>query len=249
MPVITLQKEIGQTPKELIENYKNKQGIKKASYCGRLDPLASGLMLILTDEDCKHQNKYLGMSKTYTFNIIFGIWTDSHDPLNDNIKLYDEYIDIEELENLVKQKYTGVINQQYPLCSSYTIDIGLNKKIPLWEAFKNKLIPVDYELPSKLINIKNFDILDNRTLNDYELFGEFICDINKVEDYNNSFGKTQAIDFFKSKSSNKNYQVISCKVTGSSGTYIRGLVRDISSDLGKHAIAHKIKRIKFHECY
>ena len=245
MPIITLHKEIGQTPKELIEQYKNTHGIKKASYCGRLDPLASGLMLILTDEDCKSQNKYLSMSKTYTFNIIFGIWTDSHDPLNDNIKLYDEYVDIEQFENLIKQKYVGDINQQYPLCSSYTIDVGLNKKIPLWEAYKNNLISTDYQLPSKNITIKKFDILDSKTLNDHELFEEFICDIDKVEDCNDSFGKKKALIFFKSNSNNKNYQVITCKVTGSSGTYIRGLVRDISKHLGKHAIAHRIRRIEF----
>jgi tRNA pseudouridine(55) synthase len=246
MPIITLNKNIGQTPKELIEEYKQKNGIKKASYCGRLDPMASGLMLVLTEDDCKKQDKYLKMYKTYEFDMVFGIWTNSHDPLNNNIKLYDEHVNQEEIEKLLLEKYIGNINQKFPLCSSYTIDIGLNKKIPLWEAFKSNLISTDYELPSKSINIKNFEILDYKLISDNELFHQFISDINKVKDVNNNFGKNEALSFYSTNQNNKMFQVFTCKVTGSSGTYIRGLTRDISQDLGKHAIANRIKRISIH---
>jgi tRNA pseudouridine(55) synthase len=243
MPVFYLNKSIGQTPKELVEHYKNKNNnINKISYCGRLDPMASGLMLILTNEDCKLQNMYLNLSKTYRFKLIVGIDTDSHDPLNSNINLYNEAIQIEILKNLIKSKYMGLIKQSYPLCSSYTIDID-NKKIHLWKAFKNNMIDSNFELPYKYVNITQFDIIDSNNVKDTELFNDFITDISNVTDINKNFGKKEAIHFYNKNINNQEYQVINCVVTCSSGTYIRGLARDISKDIGKHCIVYRINRI------
>tara|TARA_B110000259_G_scaffold43414_1_gene50111 strand:- start:3661 stop:4398 length:738 start_codon:yes stop_codon:yes gene_type:complete len=245
MPIVYLNKNIGETPKELIDKYKQANGVKKASYCGRLDPMASGLMIVLTEEDCKLQNKFQSTSKTYKFNIIVGISTDSHDPLNDNIKLYKEYINLDELTELISKKYNGKIKQNYPLCSSYAIDVGFHKKIPLWEAFKNKIITTDYDLPYKFINVSNFKVLESKIINDNDLFDEFMSDINKVSDINDNFGKKEALEFYSNKKNN-NYQVISCQVSGSSGTYVRGLVRDIGKDLNKNCIVHRISRISIY---
>lgn len=242
MPILFINKDIGLTPKELVDEYKKDNSIKKVSYCGRLDPMASGLMLILTEEDCKSQEKFLDLSKTYEFKLVFGINTDSHDPLNSNITLFDEVVNINELNKLIESKYLGKIKQSYPLCSSYTIDIN-NKKIPIWKAFKNNMLHKDFELPYKYINISEFIINNAYKVNDKELFNDFIRDISKVTDINKNFGKKEAIDFYKNSVDNKEYQVVNCRVTGSSGTYIRGLARDIANDLKLHCIAYRIKRI------
>jgi len=242
MPILFINKNIGLTPKELVDEYKINNNIKKVSYCGRLDPMASGLMLILTEEDCKAQDKFMKLSKTYEFKLVFGINTDSHDPLNSNIKLYDEFINVDELNKLIESKYLGLIKQSYPLCSSYTIDIN-NKKIPIWKAFKTNILPEGFELPYKYINISEFTINNAYKVNDKELFNDFIQDITNVTDINKNFGKKEAINFYKNNINNKEYQVVDCKVTGSSGTYIRGLARDIANDLKLHCIAYKIKRI------
>lgn len=242
MPVIVLNKSIGQTPKELVEEYKKNNNIKKISYCGRLDPMAHGIILALTNDDCKFQDYYLTLDKVYEFDIVFGISTDSHDPLSKNITISDNDFDLEQLEKLIVNKYTGKISQKYPLCSSYTVDVGVGRKIPLWYAFKNNLLPHNFVLPSKTVDIKSFKIINHKLVEDSKLFDDFIVDLKKVNDLGESFGKQTAITFYNSNKNNKKYNVCSCEVKCSSGTYIRSLVRDISKDLNKYAIAHRIKR-------
>ena len=132
--------------------------------------------------------------------------------------------------------------QKYPFCSSYTVDVGTGRKIPLWYAFKSGLLPHNFVLPSKTVDIKSFKIINHKLVEDYKLFDDFIEDLKKVNDLDESFGKQNAINFYSSYKSNKKYNVCSCEVKCSSGTYIRSLVRDISKDLNKNAIAHRIKR-------
>ncbi|MDA1338380.1 MAG: tRNA pseudouridine(55) synthase, partial [bacterium] len=51
----------------------------KLGYAGTLDPMATGLLIALEDEENKDRDKYIGLTKTYEFEILFGISTDSYD--------------------------------------------------------------------------------------------------------------------------------------------------------------------------
>jgi len=51
------------------------------TYAGRLDPLAEGLLLVLTGEECKNKEKYLGLDKEYEVDVLFGFATDTYDIL------------------------------------------------------------------------------------------------------------------------------------------------------------------------
>ena len=75
-----LNKPIGFTSNEFIFHLKKEKMIQeKACYCGRLDPLARGKMLILEGNECKQMSKYLNNDKTYEFIIVFGMSTDTDD--------------------------------------------------------------------------------------------------------------------------------------------------------------------------
>ena len=66
MPVF-IEKKIGETPKEIIDRYKKEnKDVIKASYAGRLDPMANGLMILLINNECKQQDKYLKLNKIDT---------------------------------------------------------------------------------------------------------------------------------------------------------------------------------------
>ena len=80
--IIPIYKPIGKTPLEVIEEYKqNNKNIKKCSYAGRLDPMASGLLILLANESCLKQNDFHNLSKIYEFKIVVGISTDTYDLL------------------------------------------------------------------------------------------------------------------------------------------------------------------------
>ena len=54
MGIITLYKPIGKTPLDMIKGLNE----KKATYAGRLDPMAYGLLIILTNEHCLNQKMF-----------------------------------------------------------------------------------------------------------------------------------------------------------------------------------------------
>ena len=43
--------------------------------------MANGLMILLINNECKQQDKYLKLNKTYEFDILFGFKTDTYDVL------------------------------------------------------------------------------------------------------------------------------------------------------------------------
>ena len=167
--IITLYKPIGKTPLEVINDYKEKNdSIKKCSYAGRLDPMASGLLVVLINQSCSLQNEFHNLSKVYEFKIALGISTDSYDLLGKVtcVNMKEDY-NIKELSSKIIDKFVGTQKQKYPSYSS----IRVNGK-PLWyHALHNKL--EDIEIPEKTINISNIVMLDNYKLTKEE-FKEII---------------------------------------------------------------------------
>ena len=74
-----LEKPLGLSPLDLIQSLP--QEGHKYSFAGRLDPMARGKMIVLQDEECKNQDLYCGLDKTYEFSILYGFQTDTYDVL------------------------------------------------------------------------------------------------------------------------------------------------------------------------
>ncbi|MEK7120642.1 MAG: hypothetical protein AAB840_00955, partial [Patescibacteria group bacterium] len=84
--ILNLYKKEGETPLERIrrfttENpeYKN----KKMTYAGRLDPMAEGVLIILTDEDVHIKDNFLRLDKEYEFEVLWAVSSDTHDILGE----------------------------------------------------------------------------------------------------------------------------------------------------------------------
>ena len=81
---ILLQKAVGQTPLQCMEAWRTESGVAAnipLTYAGRLDPMASGALLVLIGEECKNKDAYLALDKTYEFSVLFGIGSDTNDVL------------------------------------------------------------------------------------------------------------------------------------------------------------------------
>ncbi len=59
----------------------------KISYIGRLDPLASGIIIYLEGDELKDRDKYMHLDKTYKFNIVLPAVVFPHplSPTNPNV--------------------------------------------------------------------------------------------------------------------------------------------------------------------
>ena len=227
---IKIFKPIGLTPLELIEQYKNDNNIEqKMSFAGRLDPMASGLMLLLVGDECKKQPEYCGKDKIYEFKILYGFETDSLDILGISKKIDTTDFNYKDL--------IGSIEQKYPVYSSKTLKIdGKNK--PLWY-WQKKGVLKDSMVPKKNVKVFDLNILERREYSNLEIKDMIIERISKLSEKNkDKFRYKHIRECWEEKLLDSgNYKVDYFRTKVSSGTYIRGLCQKMGG------VAFDINRI------
>lgn len=77
--VLLLNKEKGMTSHAAIQKVKKILGVKKIGHAGTLDPLATGLLVVLVNSATKLSNYLLNQDKEYFGEVTIGIGTDSED--------------------------------------------------------------------------------------------------------------------------------------------------------------------------
>lgn len=237
--MIITYKDQGKTLGQLTREIKEKVN-KKICYIGRLDPIASGFICYLEDEECKSASSLLKFDKTYQFNLVLGISTDTGDPLGK----------IEKLEDCdeINEDFVDLFNdfsyiQKYPVYSSFVIKKDGLKK-PLWYFAKNCIKLEEYEVPEHRVHIKLLEIVgDIFFINQTKYFEE---QIEKLDDEKGEcFRKSDVLKQYRNLGEIKLIGIpMIAKV--SSGTYIRKLCEDIGKYVGIPAIADRIERIAFH---
>jgi tRNA pseudouridine55 synthase len=235
--------------------YTNKYS--KICYAGRLDPLAQGVMLILTDNDVKTMELNLKHNKTYTFDLILGIETSSCDIAgtiineqnmdisNDNNDSYYQYIHKKLIEFI--KNYN---NQIYPHVSSYVVKHEIFGRKPLWWFAKNN-ININCQIPNKSVDIFDYKIYNVTSISKCEFYKtaierlETITNTKTIDELNiNSF-----IEVYKNKNklqlsldSNSKMIKIPMELSVSSGFYIRQFCNDFGKYINIPAIAFDITR-------
>lgn len=81
-----LYKKPNETCLECVTRLKNNliskgENVESLTYAGRLDPLASGLLIALKDQEIAHKPEILNLPKTYDMEVLFDFATDSFDLL------------------------------------------------------------------------------------------------------------------------------------------------------------------------
>ncbi len=79
-----LYKKLGETPNERILRYKKDNPEFEQvpmTYAGRLDPMAEGLLLVLSGSEIEKKDDYLSLPKTYEFEMLWGMESDTLDVL------------------------------------------------------------------------------------------------------------------------------------------------------------------------
>ena len=170
--MILANKIIGETPLELIKRVANNG--QKTTYAGRLDPMASGLMVLLQDNEVIDKNKYLSLDKQYDLKILFGLSTDSYDTLGiiTNQDLNSNILE-SDIKKVIKD-YKKSYSQTYPPYSSKTV-----KSKPLWWWAKNNKLN-QIEIPTKNVVIKQIDITNIYKIKIPTLVKDILNNISKV---------------------------------------------------------------------
>lgn len=226
---------LGQLTREVQEEVKD-----KICYIGRLDPLASGLVCFLVGDECVSSRNRLHSDKTYCFNLILGISTDTGDALGLIKKM--SAIDLGNIDvcAIIKKYNNYSYEQEYPMYSSYEIRAGGLKK-PLWYFAKNG-IPID-KIPTHSITIHQLEPNGEPTLITSPSY--FIEQVEQVIEEKSRLRKDKVIAQYQALGEISLVSIpLIAKVSG--GTYIRRLCEDIGVEYGIPAMADSIERVAYH---
>jgi tRNA pseudouridine55 synthase len=243
--IIVLNKKEGETPLEALSLFRSTHKSFKdvpMTYAGRLDPMASGLLVILIGEECKKKDEYLKLDKEYEFDVLLGFATDTYDILGKVIsKACKEHLDTLNAISLEKEilknlKYfKGTFIQKYPIYSSRTV----NGK-PLFEYGREGK---DVEIPEREVHVKSLKFLKLRKINNKKLLENIEKRINKVH---GDFRQKDILNIWHKELKNKKqvFYIGSFKMRCRSGTYVRGIAQSLGEKIGLPALAYTIKRTK-----
>ena len=120
--LILVNKPVGITSFKLVHIIKKKLKVKKAGHCGTLDPLASGLMIVLVGKYTKLQDKFMKQDKVYHATIKLGLKTDSGDLDGKIISQSDFFHVTKELIEQVCKSFVGKIKQIPPMYSALKVN-------------------------------------------------------------------------------------------------------------------------------
>ena len=127
----------------------------KVGHAGTLDPLATGLMIIISGKKTKQIIKYQNLDKTYVGSFILGSTTKSYDletPIN---KVYNvDHISSKDL-NEVKKKFLGSIKQTPPIFSAIKKD---GKRLYEYARNNEKVLITEREIEIRKLDfdVENF---------------------------------------------------------------------------------------------
>lgn len=77
--VLPIDKPTGLTSHDVVDRVRHKLRMKRIGHAGTLDPMATGLLLILVGKSTKLSQYLMNMDKTYAGTLRLGITTDTHD--------------------------------------------------------------------------------------------------------------------------------------------------------------------------
>jgi tRNA pseudouridine(55) synthase len=258
---IILEKKVGETPLSCVETYRAEHpeliGIPLA-YAGRLDPMASGQLLILVGEECKQQSAYHDLDKEYQFSVLFGISSDTQDVLG---RLQNHPLptilsstsnDYQALTREIEKICTSLLGQielPYPAFSSKTVQ---GKPLHTW-ALEGRLSEI--EIPTKKSLVYDLTLTNITTVEKTELVEKALSKINLIppvtepsKALGQDFRRHDVRSDWRSMADNSAlptaYIIGHFSCIASSGTYMRTLASIIGQKLKTGALAWHIHRNK-----
>lgn len=233
-----LAKKVG---KIIAKKTKNSDDIK-ATHTGTLDPLAEGVVIVLTGLDRFKKSERTSDLKTYRFDILFGISTDTHDLLGLQKKIIRSNSECENVSDLIipiMPEFLGKQIQTQPAFSAQRIDgksgFDLAKEGQKNALKKNKII------------INSFSIIGQETISVDKLL---VLVTNKISLVAGDFRQMEIVQNWKEtcqylkKNGVINLPIIKFEIQVTKRTYIRAIVRDIAKKIDIPATTFHIIRTK-----
>jgi len=150
--MLLVDKPKGLTSSRVVERIKKKFKVK-TGHTGTLDPLATGLLVVLTGKRTKSASLFLKLDKAYEVEAVLGVETDTFDSEGRVLQLSDKEVTREELEGVLKE-FHGDIWQAPPSFSA--------KKIAGRKAYQLARKGISVDIPPKKVSIYSLELTEFR---------------------------------------------------------------------------------------
>lgn len=149
--IIVVNKPSNYTSRDIVNIVGKTLNTKKIGHTGTLDPLASGVLVLLTGRYTKLADMLTSLNKEYIAEIKLGIKTDTLDITGNILEQQNFNITKQQIINVLSS-FIGTYHMEVPLYSAIKIN---GKK--LYEYARNN---ENIELPTKDVQIYNLELLD-----------------------------------------------------------------------------------------
>lgn len=243
--ILLLYKKEGETPLQTLLNFRAKNRIykdAKMTYAGRLDPLVSGLLLVLVGDAVHEKEEYLKLSKEYKFSALFGFATDTYDILGKltNVPHRQDLWGRKELEKKIKENlkfFSGKFTQSYPMYSSKTV-----AGKPLFAYARAGEV---VKSPKHEVSVKSLKFLKIKKIDAKRLLENIERRIAKVK---GDFRQKEILKIWRKELKFEQglplLKIADFHIKCGSGTYVRGIANSLGEKIGIPALALTIKRTK-----
>ncbi len=250
-PYIVLEKAVGQTPLACVELWRAAQPPAYRSiplaYAGRLDPLASGKLLVLIGDTCKVQERYHALDKRYEFSILLGVKSDTGDVMG---RLTFATVVPTVASNDVKRiakNFVGTISLPFPVFSARTVK---GKPLHTW-AMEGRLAEIT--IPTQQSTVHDLRLTDIKYLTRQQVYDAALSNVNSIppvtelrkalgNDFRRDDIRSDWRTFVATGSPTDVFTIVHMACIASSGTYMRSLAEAIGATLGFPALAFHIHR-------
>lgn len=205
-----------------------------SSHTGTLDPLAEGVVIILLGDARLKKYEYTHWPKTYVFEIVFGLATDSYDAMGFVKAKNGKYPSEKECEE-VCSKFIGQYSQKVPIYSAVKVK---GRKLFEWGHSGEK----PSEIPIKKGEIFLLKLLDYRKIGEKTVVENILSRLRKIK---GNFRQEPIISQWeKLRNAPAKWVVAKFEVKMTKGLYVRSLSQDICRRLKCKGFTYSIKRTK-----
>ncbi len=179
--ILVVDKPSGFTSHDVVDFIRRRFKIKKVGHAGTLDPLATGVLVILLGKATKLSSQIMKDNKEYEVTLKLGVTTDSGDAAGRIIYSSDKVrVERKNFEKIVKTRFLGAIEQIPPMVSALK-----HKGKRLYELARRHIEVVRQPRAIHIyeIEIKKFDppFIDLRVVSSKGTYIRTLCtDIGKV---------------------------------------------------------------------
>ncbi len=244
-----LQKRVGETPLAALRAWQAAHpevASAPVSYAGRLDPMASGKLLVLVGDECKRQAAYTKLDKEYEVEILLDVSSDTGDVLG--LPHYANTVSHPQGRAITRAlaQEVGVHECAYPVFSSKTV-----KGKPLFMyALEGSLSMIT--VPTHEERIYSIQLLSIRTeasatLREHIL--KLLELVPRTSEPSKELGENFRVEVIRPQWEKllgdmlpRDFVILRVRVACGSGAYMRSLASRIGESLGTKALALSISR-------